>query len=395
MLATCFALNMLGRGLGDTYTVFLVPIERDFGWSRAELTSVYSLYLVVSAIASPIVGMFFDRLGPRVVYGLGLACMGTAFTLAGSMTRLWQFYLLAGALVGVAVALTGMVPASGLLSRWYRARLSTAIGVVFAALGVGAISFIPMTQALVDRAGWRSAYHALGALLLALVPVVVFALPWRRFAGGHPAVHGPAAPKPAGEGWSLCRAMRTRIYWGMAQAFFCTATGMFTVIVQLVAFFIDAGYSPLVAATAYGFIGLLSAASVTGSGLLADRFGIRQVVSASFAGSAAGIAILFVIAGAPATALLVAFVPVFGLCLGVRGPIISSICAKEFAGPQVATIYGTIFATNALGAAFGSLMGGVLHDATGGYRTGFVFAIAFIALAVMPFWSVKPLREFR
>ena len=65
--------------------------------------------------------------------------------------------------------------------------------------------------------------------------------------------------------------------------------------------------------------------------------------------------------------------------MGARGPIISSICARHFSGPNVATIYGTIFATNALGAAFGSFMGGVLHDLTGGYRVGLAFSLAFIA----------------
>ena len=87
--------------------------------------------------------------------------------------------------------------------------------------------------------------------------------------------------------------------------------------------------------------------------------------------------------------------PVFGLCMGVRGPIISSICARYFAGSRVATIYGTIFATNALGAAFGSLLGGVLHDLTGGYRAGFATAICFIALAAVPFWTVRELRHFK
>jgi len=97
----------------------------------------------------------------------------------------------------------------------------------------------------------------------------------------------------------------------------------------------------------------------------------------------------------PSVLLLGLFVPVFGLCMGTRGPIISSICARHFAGPRVATIYGTIYACNALGAAFGSLMGGVLHDLTGGYVTGLGFSLAFIGMAAMPFWVVPALRNYR
>jgi MFS family permease len=105
--------------------------------------------------------------------------------------------------------------------------------------------------------------------------------------------------------------------------------------------------------------------------------------------------ILLLLTYSPSMALLVLFVPVFGLCMGVRGPIIASISARYFAGPQVATIYGTIYSTNALGAAFGSLMGGLLHDLTGGYRAGLLVSLCFVALASSPFWTVRELRNFR
>jgi MFS family permease len=88
-------------------------------------------------------------------------------------------------------------------------------------------------------------------------------------------------------------------------------------------------------------------------------------------------------------------VPIFGLCMGVRGPIVSSISTRYFAGPNVATIYGTIYASNALGAAFGSLMGGLLHDLTGGYRAGLAVAMVFVVVASTPFWTVQALRNFR
>lgn len=81
--------------------------------------------------------------------------------------------------------------------------------------------------------------------------------------------------------------------------------------------------------------------------------------------------------------------------LGARSPIVSSIATRHFAGPRMATIYGTIYSSNAIGAAFGSLMGGVLHDLTGGYRTGFLFSLCAVGLAVAPFWSVRALRDFR
>ena len=394
VLAVCFILNMLGRGLGDGYAVFILPLEHEYGWSRYQLTSVYSVFLLVSGFAAPLIGLLFDRVGPRVVYGTGLTLIGCAYFAASRLDQLWQFYLLIGGAVGVGVAMTGMVPASAMLSRWFHTRLSRAIGIAFSATGVGIIIFVPIAQALVERDGWRSAYQILGSVLLILLPIVLFLLPWGRFAAGRPPERASQQPS-AGDEWTLRKAMKTRIYWGMVQGFFFTALGMFEIFVQLVAFLVDAGFPPLTAATAFGICGMLSAGSVMGSGFLTDRFGTLRVVTVSFAGTMTGMALLLLIAKVPSTPLLVAFVLVFGASLGVRGPIISSICARHFAGPRLATIYGTVFSSNSLGAALGSLIGGVLHDLSGGYSAGLAFSLCSIALASMPFWTVPALRNYR
>ncbi|HWA38046.1 MAG TPA: MFS transporter [Burkholderiales bacterium] len=394
MLAACFLLNMLGRGMGDTYAVFLLPLEREFGWTRSQVTGVYSLYLLVNGFSAPLVGLFFDRVGPRWVYGAGVACLGTAFLLASTLATLWQFYLFIGVMVGLAVSLNGMVPASALLSRWYRGRLSTAIGIAFSAVGVGTLLFVPLAQYLVTELDWRTAYRWLGIALLLAVPLVVVALPWRIYQAGHPELQGARA-KGAGQGATLREALRSPVFWSLSQVFFFTATAMFSILVQLVAFFIDAGFSPLVAATAYGALGMLSAFSVMMSGPIAERFGYRQSVTASFAGTATGIVLLIAITAAPSMLVLVAFVAAFGLCMGVRGPVISTISARTFAGPNVATIYGAIYSTNALGAAFGAFMGGLLHDVTGGYVAGLVMAFCAILVAVLPFWTQPAVRDFR
>jgi MFS family permease len=385
---------MFGRGLGDTYAVFLLPLERELGWTRSELTSVYSIYLLVNGCTAPLVGLVFDRLGPRWVYGAGMTSLGAAFFLASGLASLWQFYLFIGVLVGIGVSMNGMVPASALLGRWYRERLSSAIGIAYSAFGLGAVLFVPLVQYLVGEFGWRASYRIMGSVLLALAPLVVIGLPWGRFAAGHPASR-PQAKGKHGEGWTLAAALRTPVFWGLVQVFACTAAAMFSIVVQLVAFLVDAGFTPITAATAFGVVGLLSAASVTGSGFASDRFGYRQTVSVSFAGTAAGMLTLLAITAFPSTALLFVFVAVFGLCMGVRGPIVSSVSARYFAGPRVATIYGLIYASNAVGAALGSFAGGLLHDLTGGYRAALAMALVLIALAALPFWTVPALRNFR
>lgn len=395
VLAACFALNMFGRGLGDMYTVFLLPIERELGWNRSQLTSVYSIYLLVNGCIAPFVGLVFDRLGARWVYAAGLSFLGVGHWFAGALGHLWQFYLCIGVMIGMGVSFMGMVPASGLLARWYKQRLSRMLGIAFAAGGLGVVLFVPLGQALIDRFDWRTAYRVFGLGMLLLVPVVLFAIPWKRFSAGDPALRAAAKGAGANEGWTLRAAMRTRTYWGLAQAFFFTACGMFSILVQIVVILVDAGFAPFVAASAFGVVGLLSTASVMGSGFVSERYGVLRTVAVSFAGTAAGILLLAAVTAWPSMLLLGLFVLLFGLCMGVRGPIISSICARTFGGPRVATIYGTIYACNALGAATGSLIGGVLRDVTAGYGAGFAFSLASLSVAMSAFWMVPALRNAR
>src|SRR3954462_3461749 len=78
VLALCFALSVLGRGLGESFTVFLKPIAADFGWDRAEVVSIYSLTWLAGGLMAPLVGRLFDRSGPRTVYSVGLLLLGSS-----------------------------------------------------------------------------------------------------------------------------------------------------------------------------------------------------------------------------------------------------------------------------------------------------------------------------
>src|SRR3546814_506008 len=184
-VALCFLLNLIGRGVGEAYAVFLLPLGQEFGWDRASLTSIYAVYMLVHGLSGPLVGALFDRWGPRATYGAGLLALGAGNYLAGDLDRLWQFYLCIGVLAGFGVSSMTMVTASGLISRWYRARLTTAMGLVFGGLGLGVLVVVPAVQYAIQDSGWRTAYHLIGGALLLFAPVLLI-LPWRRIAAGHP-----------------------------------------------------------------------------------------------------------------------------------------------------------------------------------------------------------------
>src|SRR5271166_462700 len=101
VLALCFALSVMGRGLGESFTVFLKPISESFGWDRAQVVSVYSLTWLAGGLTAPLVGRLFDRSGPRTVYSLGMFLVGAAFLVAAHAQYLWQFQLSIGLCVGI------------------------------------------------------------------------------------------------------------------------------------------------------------------------------------------------------------------------------------------------------------------------------------------------------
>ena len=287
MLAACFVLNMFGRGLGDTYAVFLLPLEREFGWTRSQVTSVYSLYLLVNGCTAPLVGMLFDRLGARWVYGAGMAVPRRRLLLRRRAGQPVAVLSLIGALVGIGVSLNGMVPGSALARALVpRSACRRAIGIAFSAFGVGVIVFVPLAQFLVGDYDWRAAYRLMGGLLLLLAPIVVLACPGAASRPGIPSCAARPGARRRARGGRSRAALRTPVFWGLARCSSSRPTGMFAVVVQLVAFFIDAGFSPLTAATAFGMLGMLSAAASWLSGIAADRFGYRQIVTASFVGTA-------------------------------------------------------------------------------------------------------------
>src|SRR3981081_720792 len=185
VLALCFALSVLGRGLGESFTVFLKPISESFGWDRAQVVSVYSLSALASGLAAPLVGQLFGRSGPRTVYSLGLLRLGGAFLVAAHAQYLWQFQLSLGLCVGIGIAFIGNVPNSILLGRWFGPRLPTAMAIVYSATGAGVLILLPASQVLIDQVGWRGAYQIFGgAALFLLLPLL--ALPRGLFSPGSP-----------------------------------------------------------------------------------------------------------------------------------------------------------------------------------------------------------------
>jgi MFS family permease len=392
VLAVCFTLSVLGRGLNESFTVFLKPISSSFGWDRAEVVSVYSLSALAGGLASPLIGRLFDQYGPRTVYALGLSLLGGAFVIAAFAQHLWQFQVALGLCVGIGVAFIGPVPNSILLGRWFGPRLPTAMSVVYSATGAGVLILLPASQVLIDHFGWRSAYEILGGgALILLIPLL--ALPWRLFAGGSPHIVRKVSLDLPNEAWTLLSAVQHHAFWALFATFFFTAIGMYAISPQVVAYLIDAGFPPLQAATAWGFSGVVLLFGMLGVSWLDGIIGRRPSVLISYAISILGIILLWLLQWYPNFWMLTGFVVCFGSMIGSRGPLLAATAMKIFRGERLGTIYGTITIGSGLGSAFGSWGGGLIHDWSQSYNPLLLFALISVIIGMIPFLVVPALRD--
>lgn len=393
VLGLAFGCNMLGRGVGDSFMVFILPLSDEFGWKRAEVSSVYSVYLLVTGLSAPLTGMLIDRWGPRFVYPVGLALLAAACLAAGHLTRIWQFQLCIGLVAGAGTSMLGMVPASILVSRWFRERMASAMGVAYAGFGTGTILLVPLAQHWIETLGWRETYFTMSLVLMGAMPLLLL-LPWRRISVDvGPGAARAGAPPPASRLTLLRQAMRDPVYWRITTLFAFTSMTTYSVTTQVVPFLIQSGLTPLEAATAFGTAGLISVLGIPAAGWFADRVGLRRTATVSIATTIVGIAALGVLAFLPARWLVLVWVVCFGSMMGARGPIVSTLAVRHFGGAGYATIYGTMFAWMSTAGAIAGLVSALLFDLTGGYFAGLAFGATTALVAVSPFWiGRRPLK---
>lgn len=380
--------------------MFFVPLVEEFRWSRALTAGALSLSTIVQGVLSPVVGVLVDRFGPRRVILAGGALLGSAVLLGATVQAPWQLYLYTGVLGAMGIVALGWVPMGVLLSRWFAERRGRALGIAFSGMGVGIFVTGPLAQWLITEIGWRAASATLGTgALLILLPLVYLGArdpdargeraPDREPARAPALARSREAPRPSAADPTLRDALRTREFWALWAAYFLTPLAVFPVATHQVAFAIDLGFAPMLAATVFGLMGLMSSLGRPAFGVAADRFGGPLSATVSFGCTAGGALALLALEASSGAAWLVAYAVLFGLGFGARGPIITAMASDRFGGRRFGAIYGALNLGNGLGAAVGPWFGGAVHDLSGSYRLAFLSSVAFSALASACFWAAR------
>ncbi|GIW05969.1 MAG: hypothetical protein KatS3mg060_0774 [Dehalococcoidia bacterium] len=246
--------------LSYAFGVFVTPMERDLGWSRAELTGAVSVGALVTGVAAVPVGRWIDRHGARLLMTAG-SIVGSAMVLAWSMVESLPVFYLIWAGIGLAMAATLYEPAFAVIAVWFERRRGQALTVLTFAAGFASTIFLPLSDWLVSVQGWRGALASL-AVLLAVSTVPLHALVLRR----RPADLGlqpdgamvAAASTHRETAVSLREAVSQPAFAALAAAFFLVSLATTALTVNLVPLLISRPLDPALAATIGGLVGAAS-----------------------------------------------------------------------------------------------------------------------------------------
>ncbi len=377
-------------GIWYSYSVLLVAILREFGWTRSTIAGAFSVFVIVHGLFSPFNGWLVGRVGPRRVILAGGCLMGLGVLLTAEATAWWHLYLTFGGVAAIGVASAGWVPSIVLVRKWFPDRVGTALGVASAGIGIGIGVLVPLTQMLVDLVGWRWAYRTLAVVTTGwVVPATLFLL---RDPPSDADWGGKSGGAPAGIYWTLSTAVRDWHFWGLAIVFGSGNVATQMLLVHQVAFLVDHGVAALVAASIAGLVGLVSILGKVTWGTLSDRTNRELAYSIAFACVIMSIGALVLAGRHPGSALPYLYAVFIGLGYAATAPLTPAAASDLFGGPKFSTIFGTLHLSNAIGASAGAWAAGRIFDVTGSYAGALALALAAALLSVGLMWVVAPRR---
>jgi MFS family permease len=362
----------LGVVAGTTFWAFGLlpaPLEAEFGWSRSAIAAAVSLTLLVSGLASPLVGRLVDRHGPRAVILAGSAATAAVFALLPRVEQLWQLFVLL-ALLAFLRTWIFYVPFTTLVTRWFVRRRATAMGIATSGFGLGGLVFLPLIAEVVDRVGWRASF-VLGAVLVLLVNgafvLLVRDAPPERWAGHE---RGDAAPsRSATEGvWAVERAgaaMRAPAFWLMAGGFALFFFAQWAFLFHGPQVLERAGFSARDAALVFGGAAGLGVVLRLTSGALIDRVRRVELLAAGVLCVMAAAVLLLTLGASPP--VLVGFALLWGIGSGIGPALEPLLVGRAFGRRHYAVLYGTMDGVDTVVSIPGPWLGGLLLDLSGSY----------------------------
>jgi len=374
----------MAYGTQYAFGVFFAALVDEFGWSRASLSGVFSLYAAVYSGFALVAGRLTDRWGPRTVIAIGGVLLGAGLVAMSRVGALWQPYLLYGTIAALGMS-TAYVPCNATVAKWFTRRRGLAVGLASAGGSLGTFALPPVAHFLVSRIGWRWSYVVFGlAIFLTLNALAVVMRRDPEAVGltpdGDRPARGPVPPGPPVESWTIRRALRSRRFWILYGVFTATWTPVFIPLVHLVPMARGLGVPPLLAATLVSAVGAAALIGRLVMGGASDRIGRRGalvIALALQAGAFVGFAQSHTLPALYASSL------VFGFSYGAASTLFPATVADAFGREQAGTLAGLLFALAGSMAALGPVVAGFIYDRAGNYHLAWWLSAGCNALALL------------
>src|SRR5438309_5391495 len=172
MVGVTFLTALISAGTVGAPGVFIVPLQKEFGWTTAEISSALSIRFILFGLMAPFAAALLNRYGLRNVALTAQLVVVSGLLASLMMTQVWQLMLLWGVVIGLGTGMTALVLGATIAARWFVARRGLVVGILTASVATGQLVFLPLLAHLTERTGWRVAL-ALMCAVLALAALVV------------------------------------------------------------------------------------------------------------------------------------------------------------------------------------------------------------------------------
>jgi OFA family oxalate/formate antiporter-like MFS transporter len=376
----------MNLALGTLYawSIFVAPLEKEFGWKRAETSNVFTIAVVVFALTFILAGRLQDKFGPFRISLIGGVLVSLGFFLCAFTHSLTYLYVCFGVIGGVGNGFGYATPIP-VMAKWFPDKRGLAVGLAVGGYGAGSAIFGPLANLkLIPAYGVHTTFMILGGIFLVMTVFGAFLL------HNPPAGYKPAgwAPAPAAKTaattyeFSPGEVLRTPAFYLMWVAYALGCSAGLMVISQLVPFAKSVG----IASTAIATMGLVVGAvgNASGrilSGWMSDALGRLNVLRLMIAISMIAMPILYAVGGS--VGLLYAAVFVVYWCYGTQLSV-NGAAASDFWGTKNAGInYGMLFTAWGVAGIIGPRIAGVLFDKYKNYQMAFYAAAILAAIALL------------
>jgi len=393
MVGVTFLTALISAGTVGAPGVFIVPLQKEFGWTTAEISSALSIRFILFGLMAPFAAALMNRYGLRNVTLSALLVVVSGLLASLAMTKVWHLMLLWGVVIGIGTGMTALVLGATIAARWFVARRGLVVGILTASVATGQLLFLPALAAITDRVGWRIAL----ALVCVMLGVAAFAVLMvmrdrpadvglRPFGddGTEPLPTPPPnnAPIMAAALGTLRDASKSQVFWILFGTFFiCGASTNGLVQVHLIPMCLDFGIPQVQAASLLAAMGIFDFFGTIVSGWLSDRYDNRLLLFWYY--GLRGLSLVFL----PFTDFSFYGLSLFALFYGLDWiatvPPTVRLTAQRFGPERANLVFGWIFAGHQLGAGFAAFGAGLSRTALATYLPAFFVAGALCIAAAL------------